>query len=178
LRKQAGYGPVTDRSRKLRLRRSVRARACAVSGNARPILPPGASFSGARRFDVGNYNYLGSTAVEPGLKLVSALTTKAIEKHVLALGDQLTDGLKRIGLPILASRTDQHRSNIVAIGEAIGLQHGMTDSPTIQSLYNALIDNGVRLTIRRGVLRLSLHLYNNADDIERVIEIARSWRST
>jgi cysteine desulfurase/selenocysteine lyase len=33
----------------------------------------------------------------------------------------------------------------------------------------------VRHTIRRGMLRLSLHYYNDSDDISRIIVVARKW---
>lgn len=130
---------------------------------------------GARRFEVGNYNFLGAAAVEPGLDIISELTTKAIEDHVLRLGERLIGGLQALGLPIFAAQPGAHRAHIVAIGNAIGSQHDATDDASMQSLYKTLSDNGVVLTIRRGILRLSLHLYNNQDDVERVIDIARSW---
>jgi selenocysteine lyase/cysteine desulfurase len=33
------------------------------------------------------------------------------------------------------------------------------------------------LTIRRGILRVALHLYNNEDDVQQLLDIAASWRS-
>jgi selenocysteine lyase/cysteine desulfurase len=130
---------------------------------------------GARRFEVGNYNFLGAAAVEPSLDIISRLTTRAIEDHVLRLSEQLIDELRALGLPVFSARPGAHRAHIVAIGNAIGSQHDATDDASLQSLYKALTDNGVVLTVRRGILRLSLHLYNNQDDVERVIDIARSW---
>jgi cysteine desulfurase/selenocysteine lyase len=64
----------------------------------------------------------------------------------------------------------------VASGDAIGSQHDATDDPVMQSLYQALSENGVRLTIRRGILRIAMHLYNNEDDVDGFLSIARSWR--
>ena len=45
----------------------------------------------------------------------------------------------------------------------------------MNELYDELCRNGVRLSIRRGVLRMSLGIYNNDSDVDRVIEIARAW---
>lgn len=36
---------------------------------------------------------------------------------------------------------------------------------------------GAVLTIRRGILRVALHLYNNEDDVQQLLDIAASWRS-
>jgi selenocysteine lyase/cysteine desulfurase len=47
----------------------------------------------------------------------------------------------------------------------------------MQSLYDHLAVNDVRLSIRRGVLRFSLHLYNTAADVERVLGLASDWRA-
>lgn len=131
---------------------------------------------GARRFEVGNYNYIGATAVEPGLEIIAQATTPAIEQHVLALTERMIRGLQEIGLPVFAAEPGVHRGHIVAIGSAIGAQHDSTDDPTMQSLYKTLSENGVRLTIRRGILRVAMHLYNSDDDVDRFLDIVRSWR--
>lgn len=134
-----------------------------------------ALMDGARRFDLGNYNYIGAAAVEPSLRLIAALTVAAIEKHVLKLNERLIVGLHQLGLPILAAKSGQ-RSHLVAVGDVLGSAHDTTDNSEVRSLHNALAENGVRTSIRRGVMRVSTHLYNNTDDIDRVIDIARTWR--
>jgi len=132
---------------------------------------------GARRFEVGNYNFLGAAAVEPGLEIIAQATTAAIEQHVLALTERMIRGLLQLGLPVFAAEPGMHRGHIVAIGSAIGAQHDGTDDPVMQSLYQALAENGVRLTIRRGILRVSMHLYNNEDDVDGFLDIVRTWRA-
>jgi cysteine desulfurase / selenocysteine lyase len=91
----------------------------------------------------------------------------------------MIEGLRKIGLPVFASGIGRHRQrcHIVAIGDAIGAQHDSTDNPEIQSLYRALTEGGAVLTIRRGILRVALHLYNNEDDVQQLLDIAASWRS-
>ncbi len=132
---------------------------------------------GARRYEVGNFNFLAAAAVEPGLDIINALGTRAIEEHVLRLSELLIEGLRKIGLPVFAAEPGPHRCHIVAIGDAIGAQHDSTDNPKMQSLYRALADGGAILTIRRGILRLALHLYNNEEDVRRLVDIARSWQA-
>jgi selenocysteine lyase/cysteine desulfurase len=132
---------------------------------------------GARRFEVGNYNFLGAAAVEPGLEIISQAGTAAIEEHVLRLSERMIRGLQEVGLPVFAAEPGVHRGHIVAIGNAIGSQHDATDDPVMQSLYKGLSENGVRLTIRRGILRVSMHLYNNEDDVDGFLDIVRDWRA-
>lgn len=138
----------------------------------------GANYSlmpGAQRFEIGNYNYVGAAAVEPGLSIITSLSTRAVEDRVLELTRRMIEGLQRVGVPVFAPEPGIHRSHIVAIGESIGDQHDATDDPKMRSLYTCLSENGVRLIIRRGILRASFHFYNNSDDVDRVIDIARHW---
>ena len=45
----------------------------------------------------------------------------------------------------------------------------------VRRLADHLAANGVKLSIRRGALRFSLHLYNNMDDVARVHELTRAF---
>jgi cysteine sulfinate desulfinase/cysteine desulfurase-like protein len=45
----------------------------------------------------------------------------------------------------------------------------------MNDLYLYLTENDARLAIRRGVLRFSLTCYNNTDDVDKVLELTRSW---
>ncbi|MCH2452164.1 MAG: aminotransferase class V-fold PLP-dependent enzyme [Gemmatimonadetes bacterium] len=129
---------------------------------------------GARRFDGGNYNYLGITGVRSALKLLSDIGTPLIEKHVRRLSRKLVDGLLEVGLPICGGRPGNHLGHIVAVGVSGGGRHYTAEDPAMNILHDRLVQNGVHLSIRRGVLRFSLHGYNNEEDINRIIDIATS----
>jgi selenocysteine lyase/cysteine desulfurase len=149
-------------------------------GRAHEATGGGGNYSlmpGAQRFEVGNYNYVGAAAVEPGLSIVTSLTTRAIEDRVHNLTTRMIEGLRRAGVPVFAPQPGIHRAHIVAIGEALGNQHDTTDDPKMHSLYTWFTENGVRLIIRRGILRASFHFYNNAEDVDRLVDIARHWVS-
>ena len=45
----------------------------------------------------------------------------------------------------------------------------------MNALYQHLRANGVHLSIRKGVLRMSLGVYNDENDVDRVIGLAREW---
>ncbi len=128
---------------------------------------------GARRFDLGNYNYLGAVAADAALGLLLDVGTVAVEAHARGLARTLSEGMADLGLP-LAGGMGSDLGHIVAVGERGG-RHDSTDDPRLNALYGHLTANGVRLSIRRGVLRFSTHMYNNEDDIERVLSLSRDW---
>jgi selenocysteine lyase/cysteine desulfurase len=43
----------------------------------------------------------------------------------------------------------------------------------MNKLYAHLCSNKVKLSMRRGVLRFSFHVYNNMQDVERVLALSR-----
>jgi cysteine desulfurase/selenocysteine lyase len=130
---------------------------------------------GARRFDLGNYNYLGATAVEASLGLLHEVGVEHIEAHVRALSERLVSGMLELGLPVAGGPAGAHLAHIVAVGTSGGGRHYTADDPRMNDLFRHLSDNGVKLSVRRGILRFSMHVYNNAADVDRVLGLTRDW---
>ena len=130
---------------------------------------------GALRFELSNYNYVGLAAVEPSLQLIHALGMDRIEPHVRGLAARLAGGLGALGLPVAGGEPGPHLAHIVAVGESGGGRHYGADDPAMNDLHEHLSRDGIKHSIRRGVLRMSIGLYNNEDDIDRVISSARTW---
>jgi selenocysteine lyase/cysteine desulfurase len=122
---------------------------------------------GARRFDLGNYNFPGIYAAHASMERLLALGTPAIERHVTGLARRLADGIAQLGLPVYG-RGDGVLGSIVCVGR-LGGGHDTTGDQDMAELYRHLTEHNVKLSIRRGVLRFSLHLYNAAEDVERVL---------
>jgi selenocysteine lyase/cysteine desulfurase len=136
----------------------------------------GLSFKpGARRFELSNYNYMGLAAVEPSLELLQALGVDRIEPHVRGLAARLATGLLEMGLPVAGGKPGPHLAHIVAVGESGGGRHYSADDPAMNELFEHLRDNRINISIRRGILRMSIGLYNNESDIDRVIDVSRDW---
>ncbi len=93
-----------------------------------------------------------------------------------SLAHRLATGMLELGLPVAGGPPGPHIGHIVAVGTSGGGRHYTADDPRMNDLYRCLTDNGVKLSIRRGVLRFSLHFYNNSDDVDRVLELTRRWR--
>ena len=126
---------------------------------------------GALRFDLGNYNYLGARALD----LLAGWCMKYVEAHVCGLASELATGLLELGLPVAGGSPGSHLAHIVSVGESGGGRHYSADDPAMNSLYDHLVAAGIKLSIRSGVLRLSIGVYNQSVDIEHVIKAARSW---
>jgi cysteine desulfurase/selenocysteine lyase len=126
----------------------------------------------ARRFDLGNFNYLGAAAARASLDLIQELGIANIEHHVRNLAHQLATGLHELGLPVAGGEPRPDLAHIVAVGTSGGGRHYSAADPGMNALYRRLTDNNVRLSIRRGVLRFSLGVYNDLADVERILEVA------
>jgi selenocysteine lyase/cysteine desulfurase len=131
--------------------------------------------AGARRFDLGNYNYLGARAAEASLELLMAVGVDRIEAHVRALAAALARGFLELGLPVAGGAPGPHLAHIVAVGESGGGHHDSADDPVMNELHRHLLLDGVRHSIRKGVLRFSIGAYNDESDIHRVLASAGSW---
>ena len=133
---------------------------------------------GALRFDLGNYNYLGATAAATALDLLAGWGMKNVEAHVCGLASKLATGLLELGLPVAGGSPGSHLAHIVSVGESGGGRHYSADAPAMNSLYDHFVDAGIKLSIRSGVLRLSIGVYNQSADIDHVIAAARTWIET
>lgn len=130
----------------------------------------------ARRFDVGNYNFAGTLACGASLEIIAALGTPAIEAHVCRLARRLAEGLAALDLPTPGIAAGAQLANLVCVGDFGDGGHDSVDDQRMASLHRALQAEGVRLSVRRGMLRFSLHLYNDDADVDRVLDIAQRWR--
>jgi selenocysteine lyase/cysteine desulfurase len=129
---------------------------------------------GARRFDLGNYNFSAVAATEASLGELLAIGTPNIEAYVGGLARTLAQGFLDLGLPVSGGAPGLHLAHIVTVGK-MSADHYGTGDDLFNRLYAHLEQNRVKLSIRRGMLRFSLHLYNNADDVARVLELTRAF---
>ncbi len=125
---------------------------------------------GARRFDLGNHNFPAAAAVDASMAMLADVGVPAIEAHACGLALSLAEGLKDLGLPIWGLPPGPHLANMVTVGGPGG------DFSWAEPLYAHLAQNGVKLSVRRGLLRFSFHLYNDASDVGRVLDLVRGWR--
>jgi cysteine desulfurase/selenocysteine lyase len=133
--------------------------------------------AGARRFDLGNYNYLGMSATRASLSLINEIGVPTIERHVRGLAARLAEGLIELGLPVVGGEPGPHLAHIVSSGRLGGGRHYTADDPEVNELYRHLVDAETVFSLRSGVLRFSFGLYNDESDVERVLGTVRAWRA-
>ncbi|MGD3104789.1 aminotransferase class V-fold PLP-dependent enzyme [Streptomyces sp. YGL11-2] len=109
----------------------------------------------ARRFDEP-YAYYSYVAAEHSLGLMAEVGVAAVHAHNTALADRYRAGLAEAGFP---SRP--------APGSAI------VSTPGLAGAEPRLAAAGVRLAVRGGLLRAAFHLYNSAQDVEKVLALLR-----
>ncbi len=115
----------------------------------------------ARRFEEGTPNYFGMHALEQSLGLILEIGVEAISQKIFALGDRLAKGLLARGYAIVSSGERPERSGITAF------RSNRFDSLEI---YRGLYAQGVITACRRGFVRVSPHIHNRAEDIDRLLE--------
>jgi len=111
----------------------------------------------AARFEEGSKNLLGIAALGAAIERFLEIGTAAVERRVLALAGELAGGLVERGYELLTPREETRRAGIVCFGA--GERTG--------SLFTALGEAGIVVSLREGAIRLSPHFYNDESDSER-----------
>ncbi|RWG78605.1 MAG: aminotransferase class V-fold PLP-dependent enzyme [Mesorhizobium sp.] len=131
--------------------------------------------AGAPRFEIGHYNFPGVIAVYASIGQLMEIGTLAIEQSVTSVARRLASGLLDLGLPVCGGEPGNHIGSIVALGEPAALAGSRESDSRIHSLHEHLLKNQVIVSVRRGMLRFSLHLYNTADEADQVVALAKNW---
>jgi cysteine desulfurase / selenocysteine lyase len=129
----------------------------------------------ARRFEIGGTaNYPGNVALAASLALINQLGPAAIEQHIRRLTDLFMDQLRGLGAGIVSPAAAAARSGIVTF--TLG-QGPAKDRACLQHLRQSRILISQRYTAGLGGLRVSIHFFNNEDDVRQLIEAVQAFRS-
>jgi selenocysteine lyase/cysteine desulfurase len=119
----------------------------------------------ARRFDAGTPpvpNIYGGLA---GISIIEEAGTVAIEEHVAGLTTRLIDGLDELGATVATPRDPARRGPLVCVR-----------STDVSALVATLGAERIVCSERDSNLRISLHLYNVGDDVDRLLDALRRNR--
>ncbi|WP_292662720.1 aminotransferase class V-fold PLP-dependent enzyme [Mesorhizobium sp.] len=131
--------------------------------------------AGAPRFEIGHYNFPGVIAAYASIEQLMEFGTLAIEQSVTSVARRLASGLLDLGLPVCGGAPGNHTGSIVALGHPAALAGSRESDSRIHLLHGHLLKNQVIVSVRRGMLRFSLHLYNTADEADQVVALAKNW---
>jgi len=123
----------------------------------------------ATRFEGGSSNMVGHGALAASLEMFLEVRRhhgeRAIGDRVDALVEQLDDRLRSAGASTRLPTEPSRRSGILTF-----------DVPGVDpdDVRNAALDRGAVVSCRGGGVRASVHLYNNEEDLSRLVSAVRS----
>ncbi len=117
----------------------------------------------ARRFEASSYNLAGIYGLGASLELIKEVGIDNISRHVLSLTDRLAEGVREKGYRLISARDEGAASGIVAF-----------TSPThdLNQIQQHLEhEHRIIIAVREGRLRVSPHMYNSPEEIDRLIDL-------
>ena len=116
-----------------------------------------------RRYDIfAPANFFNFVPWSRAIELLLELGPEAIEAHDQRLVQRLLDGLDRARYEVLSRESPESRSTLVFLSHV--------DRTRNDAIHRGLAEAGVDVARRAGSLRLSPHLYNTEEDIDRALE--------
>jgi len=127
----------------------------------------------AQRFEVGGTaNYPGNVALGASLALINKLSIAAIESHIHELTGRLRERLTAAGATIVSLPEPESWSGITTFTLGRGTQR---DTACLHRLLDRGILISQRYTAGVGGLRVSVHFFNNDDDVGQLCEAVASF---
>ncbi len=114
----------------------------------------------ASRFECGSLNTLGIYGLGASIHMLLDIGIDQVERRIMNLTGYLCEGLRSAGCRIYSSLQPGERSGIVTFVPP--------DDPA--ALHRRLLDAGVIVSLRNGMIRVAPHCYNNPADIDRLLE--------
>ncbi len=117
-------------------------------------------FDSARRFELGYYAVLNLLGMRAAVDLIKSLGIRNIQRHNYALIDRLAAFIRdSSAYTVTSSLERKHRSSILTF-----------TCDRLKELHRRLLQRGIVCVRREGSIRVSVHLFNNEDDIDRLID--------
>jgi selenocysteine lyase/cysteine desulfurase len=123
----------------------------------------------AERFEGGAPNSVGFIGLGASLELLAGYGAQAIGERILVLTNHACEELRRIGAVVYSYRDQPERCSGIVTFEIPGLDSRET--------RRVCLERNVALSFRSGRLRISVHAYNNEDDVARLIDAINAARA-
>jgi selenocysteine lyase/cysteine desulfurase len=112
----------------------------------------------ATRFRIGSISDIGIAAMEKSVSLILTAGIKNIQDHIIGLNRYAGEQLAEKGYTLVSDINPENMSGILSF-------RGEKTCET----YNQLIRKGIIVSLRNGWIRISPHLYNNIEDIDKML---------
>jgi selenocysteine lyase/cysteine desulfurase len=123
--------------------------------------------SDARRFEVSTLPFHDFAGFTRSLELLLEVGVEAIERHTTALLQPVVEWLQgQEEVEIVSALEAEHRSAILAFR-----------TPGVEEVAGRLAAAGITCGQREGAIRLAPHLYNDAEEMARVLDVLESCRA-
>jgi selenocysteine lyase/cysteine desulfurase len=136
----------------------------AISSETTPYIKDATYVAGARRFDMGERDhFISLDMASTGMEMMAAWGAPAISGRLAMLTARLSNGLGNIGnvrLPDPGLRAP----HILSLGFPAGMPDRLTER---------LAAANVHVAPRLGRMRISPHVYNDEEDVERFVSVFR-----
>ena len=120
---------------------------------------------GARRFDMPEpASFLNLSAFAASVEFLNRIRVTTIEAHVRRLFDHLLKGIPTTRLRVASELRPESRSTILSL-------EGSTVEET-RAVYRRVVQNGVVVSLRDNLIRVSPNIYNTTGDIDRFLATA------
>jgi selenocysteine lyase/cysteine desulfurase len=119
----------------------------------------------ARRFEFGTIAYGYTVGLAKAIEYLLGIGIEQIHGHNLALADRLAEGLANLGAQFVSPSPESLHSSIVTV------RFPGHDQALVARRMN---EAGVVVAPRMGAIRISPHLYNTIDDIDRAVKTVQS----
>jgi cysteine desulfurase/selenocysteine lyase len=117
----------------------------------------------ARRFELSTMSYVSAIGLEASIAMLSPLGFERIEEHARRLATYLVDRVAELGWRPFRPPSDPSASSHI-----VSLRHADRDpGVTAERLAS---ESRVICGARAGGLRISLHVYNDGNDVDRLVE--------
>ncbi|MCC6168877.1 MAG: aminotransferase class V-fold PLP-dependent enzyme [Caldilineaceae bacterium] len=113
---------------------------------------------GAAGFSVGMPNYPAVYAIRAGLEYITSVGVDAIDGHARPLALACLDGLRRLPVEMLTPAEPDALAGILAF------RH-----PAMDAIHRRLHAAGIHVMAQAGRMRIAIHGYNTAQDVERLL---------
>jgi selenocysteine lyase/cysteine desulfurase len=135
-----------------------------VNSEKTPYLSDIGFVDGAKRFDMGERDHLiGLEMASVSMELVAGWGVPAVAERLRMLTDRLAAGLQYAGVQMFDAGL--RAPHILSVGFPAGVPIDLL--PRLEA-------QGVYVAVRSGRVRISPHVYNDEDDIDRFLAVFRN----